>query len=303
MSRIAPATVLSRSPAPGRSACYSLRQTRSHALAASTAEMPARRTSLTNRSRSVPNARSTRPFACGRLAQRMSMFGSLRARPNCVAPSPPAASLAFTRKCCACRCRTQSACHASPDSCASRGNNRMFIPRRQIEDASIGLSRCRQTRAVCTWLTPGGQTMVAIDPQTRRDHPAAQRFTRDRAAVYFRRLLRRQCRTKISLLFAHQRQRQITIRLRQTVIARPAPSLQTEQLASVRDTQTARLNAQQDLEPVELLQCSSIPPASRPPEAPPTLGGATSTLQRGVISILRLHSVSSPDRDVSDSRI
>src|SRR6516225_708678 len=32
-----------------------------------------------------------------------------------------------------------------------------------------------------------------------------------------------------------------------------ADTLQTEQLASVRDTQTARLNAQQDLEPVEFL--------------------------------------------------
>src|SRR3954467_15699307 len=58
--------------------------------------MPARRSSLTNRSCNVPNARSTRPLACGLLAQRISMFSSVRARPNCVAPSPPAASLAFT---------------------------------------------------------------------------------------------------------------------------------------------------------------------------------------------------------------
>src|SRR6516164_5890932 len=41
--------------------------------------MPARRSSLTSRSCSVPNARSTRPFACGLLAQRMSMFSSLSA--------------------------------------------------------------------------------------------------------------------------------------------------------------------------------------------------------------------------------
>jgi len=50
--------------------------------------MPARRSSLTNRSCNVPNARSTRSFACGLLAQRMSMFSSLSARPNCIAPSP-----------------------------------------------------------------------------------------------------------------------------------------------------------------------------------------------------------------------
>jgi hypothetical protein len=67
----------------------------SHALAASTVEMPARRSSLTSRSCKVPNARSTRPFACGLLAQRMSIFSSVSARPNCVAPSPPAACLAL----------------------------------------------------------------------------------------------------------------------------------------------------------------------------------------------------------------
>src|SRR5271154_5853439 len=64
----------------------------------------------------------------------------------------------------------------------------------------------------------GGQTMAAVDPQTRGD----------RAAVYLRQLLRRQGRTKISISFAHQRQRQITIRLRQTVIARPAALLRDQ---------------------------------------------------------------------------
>jgi hypothetical protein len=53
---------------------------------------------LTIRSCNVPNARSMRPFACGLLAQMMSMFSANSARPNCVTPSPPAASLLFTRK-------------------------------------------------------------------------------------------------------------------------------------------------------------------------------------------------------------
>ena len=70
--------------------------------------------------------------------------------------------------------------------------------------------------------------MTADDPQTRGDHPAAERFTRDRAAVHLRQLLRGQCRTKISVSFANQRQRQITIRLRQTVIARSAASLRDQ---------------------------------------------------------------------------
>jgi len=34
----------------------------------------------------VPNARSTRPFAWGLLAQMMSMFSYDSARPNCVIP-------------------------------------------------------------------------------------------------------------------------------------------------------------------------------------------------------------------------
>src|SRR3989442_14496991 len=42
-------------------------------------------------------ARSTRPFACGLLAQRLSMLRSRRARPNCESPGPPwARSRAWT---------------------------------------------------------------------------------------------------------------------------------------------------------------------------------------------------------------
>src|SRR5208283_4324797 len=48
----------------------------SHAFAATTVEIPARRSSFTSRSCKVANARSTRPFACGLLAQMMSMFSS-----------------------------------------------------------------------------------------------------------------------------------------------------------------------------------------------------------------------------------
>jgi len=42
-------------------------------------------------------------------------------------------------------------CHASRNRCASRGNNRMPIPTRQIVNAStIGLSRRQRARAGCT---------------------------------------------------------------------------------------------------------------------------------------------------------
>ena len=71
---------------------------RNHAFAAAIEDPPASRSSLTIRSCNVPNARSMRPFACGLLAQMMSMFNANSARPNWVTPSPPTASLLFTRK-------------------------------------------------------------------------------------------------------------------------------------------------------------------------------------------------------------
>src|SRR6266702_3667413 len=51
----------------------------SHAFAAVIDDTPASRSSLTIRSCNVPNARSMRPFACGLLAQMMSMFSQQRA--------------------------------------------------------------------------------------------------------------------------------------------------------------------------------------------------------------------------------
>jgi hypothetical protein len=86
----------------------------------------------------------------------------------------------------------------------------------------VDLHQLAKAIAPAAWLMRGGQTMAAVDPQTRGDHPAAQRLTRDRAAMHLGQFLRRQRRTKISVSFANQRQRQITIRLRQTVIARLA---------------------------------------------------------------------------------
>src|SRR6266478_3416222 len=58
----------------------------SQAFAAAIDETPASRSSLTIRSCNVPNARSMRPFACGLLAQMMSMFSANSARPNWVTP-------------------------------------------------------------------------------------------------------------------------------------------------------------------------------------------------------------------------
>jgi hypothetical protein len=49
--------------------------------------------------------------------------------------------------------------------------------------------------------------------------------------------------------------------------------------------------------------CSSTPPAPCTPEAPRTPGSVTSTLQRGVISILLLHPMCPPNADVTVSAI
>jgi hypothetical protein len=80
---------------------------------------------LTMRSCNVPNARSMRPFACGLLAQMMSMStardrtGSPRRRrqPPCGSPG----------RCRACRCRTRPGCHAPSDRHGSSGSNQTAI--------------------------------------------------------------------------------------------------------------------------------------------------------------------------------
>src|SRR5439155_1453438 len=51
-------------------------------------ESPRSRSSFTRRSCRVPFARSTRPLACGLLAQRLSMLSSRSARPNWERPGP-----------------------------------------------------------------------------------------------------------------------------------------------------------------------------------------------------------------------
>src|SRR5438874_12343517 len=53
---------------------------------------------LTRRSCRVLLARSTRPFACGVLAHRMSMLRACSERPNWVMPSPWTAPALLTRK-------------------------------------------------------------------------------------------------------------------------------------------------------------------------------------------------------------
>jgi hypothetical protein len=41
---------------------------------------------------------------------------------------------------------------------------------------AVDLHQLAKAIAPAAWLMRGGQTMAAVDPQTRRDHPAAQRL-------------------------------------------------------------------------------------------------------------------------------
>ena len=72
------------------------------------------------------------------------------------------------------------------------------------------------------------QPVFPPNPKAGADHPLLQRLDAEIQAVNLGQLLGRQGRTKISVLFANQRQCQITIRLGQAVIARPATALRDQ---------------------------------------------------------------------------
>src|SRR5271166_767620 len=117
--------------------------------------------------------------------------------------------------------------------------------------------------------------MPTVLPQPIGDHPPAQGLARDRAAVMLCQLLRRQGRAEVGVAVAHGRQCKVTNFGRQTVIAGFAAALrqqargtvlletaqqakyltpvQADQFTRVGNTQTTRLNLQQNLKPAELL--------------------------------------------------
>src|ERR1700720_4129993 len=178
----------------------------SHAFAAAIDDIPASRSSLTIRSCNVPNARSMRPFACGLLAQMMSMFSANSARPNCVTPSPPAASLRLTRK-----MPCLSLYNATGLPCASRrpevikrrfrgDEPQLHQPARRVIHESqqrarraailepgvlraVDLHQFAQTIAPPARLMRRGETMPTVLPQPIGDHPTAQCLARHRTAV------------------------------------------------------------------------------------------------------------------------
>ena len=201
------------------------------------------------------------------------------------------------------------------------------LPTRQTADASIGLSRRQQTPAACTSLRgpqtrrvpirrsaparPSNRAGGAADAGRAADggrsthRPAAIIQTRNVSREIVQpcipaRVFRRQRRTKISVSFANQRQRQLTICFGQTIccsadraVSKPGwrrprasnrPATERPAAASGRavrrrlrhaDGQTERPAA---LRADRIPSCSSTPPSSRTPKAPRTSGSVTSTL-------------------------
>src|ERR1700738_2864563 len=182
----------------------------SHAFAAAIDDIPASRSSLTIRSCNVPNARSMRPFACGLLAQMMSMFSANSARPNCVTPSPPAASLLLTQEdamlVAVQRHRLAvlfqiGARRPEVIKRRFRGDEpQLHQPARRVIHKSqqrarrtailepgvlraVDLHQFAQTIAPPARLMRRGETMPTVLPQPIGDHPTAQCLARHRTAV------------------------------------------------------------------------------------------------------------------------
>ena len=188
------------------------------------------------RSCNVPNARSIRPLACGLLAQMMSIFNANSARPNWVTPSPPAASLLFTRKIATllqigasrpkvikCQFRGDEPQLHQPARCIIHESQQRARRTAVLEPGvlrAVDLHQFAQAIAPPTRLVRERKTMPTVLPQPIGDHPAAQGLARDRATVTLGQLLRRQGRAEIGVLLAHDRQRQLANLGRQPMVAR-----------------------------------------------------------------------------------
>src|ERR1700720_1286269 len=181
----------------------------SHAFAAAIDDIPASRSSLTIRSCNVPNARSMRPFACGLLAQMMSMFSEQRATElrhsvaagSVLAVDPEDAVLVAVQ-------RHRLAVLLQIGARRPEVIKRRFLgdepqlhqPARRVIHKSqqrarrtailepgvlraVDLHQFAQTIAPPARLMRRGETMPTVLPQPIGDHPTAQCLARHRTAV------------------------------------------------------------------------------------------------------------------------
>src|ERR1700730_9631648 len=97
--------------------------------------------------------------------------------------------------------------------------------------------------------------MTAVNPQSIGDHPAAQRFTRNRAAMMLRQLLGREGWAKIGISLADDRQRQRANLRRKTMIARLAAPLRHQAWSTILSEATQKA---EHLPPMQVHQRTGI---------------------------------------------
>src|SRR5216684_8375751 len=214
----------------------------SQACAAAIDDTPASRSSLTIRSCNVPNARSMRPFACGLLAQMMSMFSANSARPNWVTPPAFAGAgsaagsllavhpedavlVAVERHRLAMLLQIGADCPEVIKRRFRSDEPQLHQPARRIIHETqqrarraailepgvlraVDLHQFAQAIAPPARLMRRGETMPTVLPQPICNHPTAQRLARHRATVMLCQLLCCQRRAKVGIPLPHDRQRQ-----------------------------------------------------------------------------------------------
>ena len=95
--------------------------------------------------------------------------------------------------------------------------------------AAIDLDQFADAVAAWTGLVNPFQALLAVDPQTLRDHPLAQRLARPSGnPVQLDQLLGRQGRAEIAITFANDRQRLVPDRLGMTPVARLAATARNQ---------------------------------------------------------------------------
>jgi hypothetical protein len=65
---------------------------------------------------------------------------------------------------------------------------------------TVDLHQLSKTLAPASWLMRRGKSVAAVDPQTIRHHPLAQRLNPDSETVTFGQLFRRECRTEVDVV-------------------------------------------------------------------------------------------------------
>ena len=98
---------------------------------------------------------------------------------------------------------------------------------------AVDLNQFAEAIAPPAWLVRASEPVASIDPQSFRDHPAAQRLVRDRTTVQFRQFLGRKGWTKIRIPLAHDRQCQGANLSRKAVIARLAAPLRRQACSTI----------------------------------------------------------------------